>query len=218
MVRPNFDFEKRKWKQGYRIVAGIDEVGRGSFAGPVVAGCVIFREDIIIPEGIEINDSKKLRHRKRIKASIWIKESALSWGIGICSVAVINRFGIGKATKTAFRRAIGEARKRLGNTIDYVLSDAFYIPYVRGLRRKNQQPIIKGDTKSYSIAAASIIAKVHRDKIMVQLGKEHKFRHYRWAKNKGYGTKEHQEAIKNFGTTRYHRKAFVKNCVFSLAQ
>jgi ribonuclease HII len=210
MTLPNFDFEKSKWLKGLKHVAGLDEVGRGSFAGPVVAGCVIFREDLTIPEGIEINDSKKLRHRKRIKASLWIKENALSWGIGICSVSAINRYGIGKATKTAFRRATSEARKRLGSTIDYLLIDAFYIPYVRGLRKENQQPIIKGDTKSFSIAAASIIAKVQRDGLMTKLGKISKYKPYRWAKNKGYGTKEHREALIKYGPTRLHRKLFVQ--------
>jgi len=111
----------------------------------------------------------------------------------------------------AFRKSIAQAKKRLGKRIDYLLIDAFFIPFVRGNPRDRQMAIIDGDEKSLSIAAASIIAKVYRDKIMLRLGKRPKFKKYGWGRNKGYGTKAHQSAIRKYGITRYHRKAFVKN-------
>ncbi len=218
MKTSNFSFENKLWKLGYKVVAGVDEVGRGCFAGPVVAGCVVFPKILNtryhIP--VRIDDSKKLSPRQREKAAEWIKRNALSWGIGESSTALINRIGMGKATKAAFRKAIAAANKEVGkwkkSHIDFLLIDAFYIPYVKGLRRKNQKAIINGDEKSISIAAASIIAKVYRDNLMrkLQNSKNPKFKVYGWGRNKGYGTREHQNAIKKYGITRYHRKQFVE--------
>ncbi|MBI4153438.1 ribonuclease HII [Candidatus Woesebacteria bacterium] len=207
---PNFSFERKLWKR-LSYVAGVDEVGRGSFAGAVVAGCVIFEKGLQIPENIKINDSKKLTSRQRERTNDWIKENALSWGIGEVQASVINRLGMAKATKMAFRKAISEARKRPRISIDFLLVDAFFIPYVRQLPKGRQMAIIDGDEKSISIGAASIIAKVYRDKMMLRLGKRPKFKKYGWGRNKGYGTRKHQLAIKKYGITRYHRKAFVKN-------
>ncbi len=210
MKLPNFNYEAKLWKKGYGFIAGCDEVGRGCFAGPVVAGVVVFPKNLEIDKEIVINDSKQVKPRNREKASSWIKKNALTWGIGEIPVSIINRLGMGKATQMAFRQAIHEANNRLnGSKIDYLLIDAFYIPFTKGLRRKNQKPIIKGDTKSLSIAAASIIAKVYRDKLMLKLSKKPKFRKYGWGRNKGYGTRQHQNAIKKHGISRYHRKSFV---------
>lgn len=206
---PNFSFEKKQWKQGCKLVAGVDEVGRGSFSGSVVAGCVVFKQGIKIPEGIYINDSKKLKSLKRRRVAEWIKENALTWGIGEVPVASINRLGMAKATRMAFRRAINDANKRLKSRVDFLLIDAFFVPYVRGLRRKRQLAIVHGDEKSISIAAASIIAKVMRDRAMLRLSR--KYPKYGWGRNKGYGTREHQEAIKKYGITRHHRKTFVRS-------
>lgn len=203
MILPNFSFEKPVWKKGFKAIAGVDEVGRGSFAGPVVAGCVVFSPEVKIPKEIVINDSKLVSPKRRLIASDWIKGNAISWGIGEGSVAQINKFGIKKATEIAFRKAIKKVSP------DYLLIDAFYIPYVKGLRRKNQMAIVKGDTKSLSIAAASIIAKVYRDKLMTALSKKPKYKKYKWGKNKGYGTRLHRNAIKKYGITKYHRKDFV---------
>ena len=208
--RPNFRVEKKLWKR-FTYVAGVDEVGRGCFAGPVVAGCVVFAQHSQIPRSVRIDDSKKITPRQREKGAKWIKENATSWGVGEVSTSVINRLGMAKATKTAFRKSVSEARKRLGKSIDYLLIDAFFIPYVRGNPKGRQMAIVAGDEKSLSIAAASMIAKVYRDRIMLKLGKKPKFKKYGWGRNKGYGTKAHQLAIKKYGITRYHRKAFVKN-------
>ena len=205
---PNFHFENRLQKLGYKFIAGVDEVGRGCFAGPVIAGCVVFPPDskFEIPDSVLINDSKKLTAKRRGVADEWIGKNAFAFGVGLASVAQINRLGIKKASEIAFRKAI----KNCGIEINYLLIDAFYIPYVKGLRRKNQKPIVKGDTKSISIAAASIVAKVYRDKLMRSLGKNSKYRKYKWGKNKGYGTLEHRIAIKKYGSTRQHRRQFVE--------
>ncbi len=220
---PDFSFERKVAKKGFKLIAGMDEVGRGSFAGPVVAGCIAFDEnticsiqDTVLQHSREviINDSKRLTQKQREIADIWIRENAKVYGIGQASVAQINKFGIKKATEIAFRKAIVNC----GIKIDYLLMDAFYVPYLKGLRRKNQMPIIKGDTKSISIAAASIVAKVYRDKLMVSLSKKSKYKKYNWHKNKGYGTKDHRDAIQKYGVTSKHRKQFVKNCVSSQVQ
>ena len=227
MTLPDFSFEKRLHKQGYKLIAGVDEVGRGCFAGPVVAGAVIFGKRVrplgspkaLPPTNklgapslgppasrhpfVVINDSKKLSQKQREVADKWIRKNALAYGIASASVAQINKLGIKKATEIAFRKAISQARP------DYLLIDAFYIPYVKGLRRRNQKAIVKGDSLSFSIAAASIIAKVYRDKLMSGLAKKSEFKNYNWAKNKGYGTKEHQKMILKYGTTKLHRIQFV---------
>jgi ribonuclease HII len=233
---PNFSFEKKLWRRGFKFVAGVDEVGRGCFAGPVVTGCVLFSNNLIMEqlsnELVEINDSKKLTPRERELANTWIKKNALAWGIGVGSVCEINNKGIVKATYSGFRRAITSATKKSKYRVDYLLIDAFYIPYVRNLRiplkkdRKNrrldfagksrQLAIVHGDCKSMSIAAASIIAKVYRDKLMSSLGKQSKYRKYGWKKNKGYGTKDHQKAILKSGITRHHRRKFVETFLSKL--
>ena len=207
MNLPDFSFEKTVSKKGYRIIAGMDEVGRGCFAGPVVAGAVVFGLNDKWENPPKINDSKKLTPRQREIADKWIRKNALVFGIGKSSVAQINKFGIKKASEIAFRKAI----KNCGIEINYILIDAFYVSYVRGLRRKNQKPIIKGDTKSISIAAASIIAKVYRDKLMAKLSNNRKYKKYGWDKNKGYGTLIHRNVIQKYGLTRLHRKKFVES-------
>lgn len=191
MTLPNLSFERKDYKLGYATVAGADEVGRGSFAGPVVAGCVVLGKRIcsqVIP--VKIDDSKKLTSGQREIADVWIRKNALRFGIGVGSVSQINRLGIKKATEIAFRKAIKDC-----GGVDFLLVDAFNIPFVKGLRRKNQEAIVHGDTKSVSIAAASIIAKVYRDKLMIKLSEDKRFKKYLWQKNKGYGTKQHGEAI-----------------------
>lgn len=223
---PDFKYEKKLYKKGYKFVAGVDEVGRGCFAGPLVTGCVIFDSVGVLPVasptalGIIINDSKQMRPKQREKSDKWIRENCLALGIGEVSAQKINRVGMAKAAKIAFRQAISRARKRLGKPIDFLLADAFFISYVPGLpakRRRRQQAIIDGDQKSVSIAAASIIAKVYRDRLMQKLARRPKYRKYGWGRNKGYGTREHQNAIKKYGITRQHRKQFV-NTWLSKAQ
>lgn len=220
MTLPDFASEKLLWKKGFKFVCGIDEVGRGCFAGPIYAGAVVFEESktrIMNHElrikRIKIHDSKRLRAKKRETTAKWIKENALAWGVGVGSVAEINKLGIVRASQIAFRKAIAKANLKLKTKnlkIEYLLIDAFYIPYVKGLKRKNQKAIVKGDTQSISIAAASILAKVERDAYMDKISDSKEFIAYKWNINKGYGTKAHREAIKKLGTTKHHRKLFVE--------
>lgn len=208
MLQPNFSYEKRLWRKRYRLIAGVDEVGRGAFAGPIVVGAVIFPKQIIEINGL--NDSKLLKPRFREQLDREIKEKALAWDVTEVGVGVINRIGIGKATLKAMRKTIKDLERK-GFLPDYVLVDYFYIPYLRGVGKKRQLGIKKGDQKSFSIAAASVIAKVHRDKIMRSLARKPRYKKYLWGKNKGYGTKVHRKAILRYGLSRYHRKKFVEN-------
>ncbi len=192
------EFEKELWNNGFKHLAGIDEAGRGPLAGPVVAAAVVF------PVGYnnyEINDSKKLSAKKREKLFDIIIHDALSVGVGSIDNEIIDKINILKATFLAMKMAIEE----LAFKPDYLLIDGnkfceYKIPY---------KLIVKGDSKSVSIAAASIIAKVTRDRIMVNLTKD--YPEYNLSKHKGYGTKEHIEMIKKYGRSPIHRKSFLLN-------
>ena len=197
MIFPTLDIEQSLWKQGYSTVCGLDEVGRGSFAGPVVVGAVIFSKNCQPLDGIA--DSKLLKPRQRQKLAEEIKKYALSWSVAEVGVPAINKVGIGKATQMAFRKAL----RSLSVPADFVLIDAFYIKH---LNRKRQRPVKDGDKICASISAASIIAKVHRDRLMKKLHR--KYPKYGFGRNKGYGTRFHQQAIREYGLTRIHRKSF----------
>lgn len=197
MILPTLNIEQQLWNSGYKFVVGLDEVGRGCFAGPVVVGAVIFPKDVELPEGIV--DSKLLTPRKRKSLESRVKGLALAWAIAEVSVGHINKVGIGKATQMAFRKAL----KLLEKSPDFVLIDAFYIKH---FNRKRQKPIKGGDKICASISAASIIAKVYRDELMERL--HIKYPQYNLKKHKGYGTLEHREAIKKHGLCRIHRKSF----------
>lgn len=197
MITPTIDIEKKLWKSGYHYIAGLDEVGRGSFAGSVVVGAVVFPKDVTLPAGLA--DSKLLKPRQRELLAVRIKNQAICWSIAEVSVTVINKVGIGKATQIAFRKSI----KLLSKPPDFILIDAFYVKH---LNRKRQRAVKDGDKICASISAASIVAKVHRDKLMKKL--HNKYPQYGFSKNKGYGTKKHQEAINKYGLTRIHRKSF----------
>ncbi|MBQ3513693.1 MAG: ribonuclease HII [Lachnospiraceae bacterium] len=189
-------FEKQYANLSY--ICGIDEVGRGPLAGPVVAAAVILPKDCDI---LYLNDSKQLSAKKREELYKEIMEKAISVGIGVQDETVIDSVNILNANYIAMREAIS----KLTVKPEVLLNDAVTIPEVDIL----QVPIIKGDTKSISIAAASIIAKVTRDKMMVEYDEVYK--EYGFAKNKGYGSKEHIEAIKQFGPCPIHRRTFIKN-------
>lgn len=189
-------YEKQYEKTGY--VCGVDEVGRGPLAGPVVAGAVILPKDCRI---LYINDSKRLSGKKREELYEVIMEQALAVGIGMVSPARIDEINILQATYEAMRQAI----QNLSLTPDILLNDAVTIPQVS----IPQVPIIKGDAKSISIGAASIIAKVTRDRLMVEYDKI--MPEYGFARNKGYGSGEHIQAIQTFGPSPIHRQTFIKN-------
>lgn len=212
MKKPNLQEEKKLWGKNY-IVIGLDEVGRGAFAGPVVVGAVCFAFDAASLR--DIDDSKRLSPQKRKVLAKEIKKHALSWAISEIGVPTINKIGVGKATEKAMRLAIKSVLSDLPNesnlTNPFLLIDAFHVKYVRGVGLKNQKGVIKGDQKSVSIAAASIIAKVHRDNLMQKLSR--KYRNYGWGKNKGYGTREHRAAIKKHGATKLHRTKFIRKVI-----
>lgn len=196
MIWASTDFETPLWNSGKLLVCGVDEVGRGCFAGPVVAGAVILHNQKI-PAGIA--DSKLLKPKDREHLAKIIKDWALDWSIGLVEVELINHLGIGKATQLAFVRAI----QGLKTPPQHILIDAFYIS---GLDKSFQQPVKGGDKLSVSIAAASIVAKVYRDELMQRLDKQ--FPGYGFAVHKGYGTKFHQAAIKEHGLCPLHRTSF----------
>ncbi len=189
-------YEKKYEDSG--LICGIDEAGRGPLAGPVVAGAVILPKDCEI---LYLNDSKKLSPAKREALYDEIMEKALAVGVGMASPARIDQINILQATYEAMRTAVA----KLGVTPDILLNDAVTIPGI-GIR---QVPIIKGDAKSVSIAAASIIAKVTRDRLMAEYDRI--LPGYGFARHKGYGSKEHIEAIQTLGPTPIHRKSFIKN-------
>lgn len=186
--------------QSYGILCGIDEVGRGPLAGPVVASAVILSEDTEI---LYLNDSKKLTQRRRELLYDEIMEKALAVGVGVISHQRIDEINILQATYEAMREAV----KKLDPCPDVLLNDAVTIPGIL----KMQVPIIKGDAKSVSIAAASIVAKVTRDRMMAEMDK--KYPGYSFASNKGYGSAAHIAALKKLGPCEIHRRTFIKNFV-----
>jgi ribonuclease HII len=188
------EYERLYKSQGFTFIAGIDEVGRGPLAGPVVAGAVILPDDFQI---LGIDDSKKLTETKREELYELIRKAAVSIGIGIIEANEIDKINIYEATKKAMYAAINE----LHISPDFLLVDAMKLT-----TPIPSEAIIKGDSKSISIAAASIIAKVTRDRMMKELAKS--FPEYGFEKNMGYGTKEHIEALQLYGATPHHRRSF----------
>lgn len=192
--------------KGYSLIAGVDEVGRGPLAGPVVAAACIFDRDVDI---VGIDDSKKISEKKREQFFDEIKDKALAYGIGEALCEVIDEINILEATKLAMKRAIDEADKMLESKgrdrIQIVIFDAVKINDLK----KEQMSVIKGDQTYFSVAAASILAKVTRDNLMKEYDKV--YPEYGFASNKGYGTKAHYEGIKKAGITEIHRKSFLKN-------
>ena len=197
--KDNHRYEKIYYKKGYNLIAGVDEVGRGPLVGPVVAACVILPKDYTL-EGL--TDSKKLSEKKREYFFDIIKKDAIAVGIGIVDNNIIDEINIYEATKKAMTEAINNLSKKP----DIVLTDAMKlnidVPIV---------PIIKGDLKSITISAASVIAKVTRDRMMENLDKEYPF--YNFKNNKGYPTKDHINAIEKYGILKEHRKTYapIKN-------
>ena len=186
----------------YEYIAGIDEAGRGPLAGPVVAASVILPKDCEI---LYLNDSKQLSAKRRDELFDEIKQKAIAYGIGIVSQGRIDDINILQATYEAMREAIGRMSEK--QNPDLLLVDAVHIPDVD----IKQVGIVKGDAKSVSIAAASILAKVTRDRFMVEMDKL--YPEYGFASHKGYGSKSHIEAIKKYGASPIHRQTFIKNFV-----
>lgn len=191
------EFEKEALAKGYKSVCGVDEAGRGPLAGPVCAAAVILPEGVII-DGV--NDSKKLSEKKRESLFDVIREQALSYSIAYATVDEIEEINILNATMLAMRRAIDGLEIKA----DYAMIDGNKIPPIN----IDAECIVKGDAKSMSIACASILAKVSRDRLLYKYAEEYPM--YGFDKHKGYGTKVHREAILKYGQCPYHRKSFLK--------
>lgn len=195
---PDYSFEEKAQKEGYTLVCGIDEAGRGPLAGPVCAAAVI------LPDGLEIeglNDSKKISEKKRDLLFEIIKEKAIAFSIAFSDEKEIDNINILNATYRAMERAA----ESLQVPADFALIDGNRVP---SMLKIPCESIIKGDSKSMSIAAASILAKVSRDRIMIELHKQ--YPNYNFLKHKGYGTKEHTENILKYGPCQIHRRSFLK--------
>ncbi|WP_200760820.1 ribonuclease HII [Effusibacillus dendaii] len=190
-----WDYERSLAAKGFRLIAGIDEAGRGPLAGPVVAAACILPIGIVIPK---LNDSKQISPQQREELFHQIREQAVAYGIGMADVDYIDTYNILQATYAAMRRAI----RAIGTEPDHLLTDAVTIPDVA----VPQQAVIKGDAKSHSIAAASILAKVTRDQMMIEYGRM--YPEYGFEQHMGYGTPEHIAALQKYGVCPIHRKSF----------
>lgn len=199
-VPATFDFEKSLWKQNLSCVVGLDEVGRGAWAGPLVAAAVVFPQNT--EPKFQLFDSKMLSPKNREELSEKIINSVFGYGIGQVEVHEIEKMGLAKANQIVFYRAL----EKLKQKPDHYLIDAFYLKFLSKIK---QTPIVHGDQISASIAAASIVAKNYRDKLMIELAK--KYPSYSFAAHKGYGTKLHQESISKYGLSDIHRKNYHLN-------
>lgn len=188
--------EKQLWNKGINFIAGIDEVGRGPLAGPVFACAVIFERNFFLKE---VRDSKKTSSQQREFLAPLLQKVALSWAIGTASVQEIDQINIRQATFLAMRRAV----ETLKIKPDYLLVDGEDLPHPP----YNSMGVIHGDQISFTIGAASIIAKVERDKFMMKL--DDSYPNYKFAKNKGYGTAEHIRVLKQIGPSPHHRNSFL---------
>ena len=196
---PDYEFEKAAVNSGFSCICGVDEAGRGPLAGPVCAAAVILPEGAVI-EGLD--DSKKLTEKKREKLYDIIKETAVAYSVAYGTLEEIETVNILEATYLAMNRAI----EGLNVKPDFALIDGNRVP--RGIKIPCET-VVKGDSKSMSVAAASVLAKVTRDRLMLEYDK--KYPEYNFKKHKGYGTKEHTELIKQYGPCEIHRLSFLKN-------
>lgn len=209
---PTLEYERAFWQQGYRYVAGCDEVGRGCWAGPVVAGAVILPAweaplcGVLRAAGLR--DSKQLTPQKREGLVPLICEVAVAWAVGEASPEEIDRLGIVPATRLAMRRAL----EQLAVSPQALLLDALALPEVA----LPQQAIVDGDDRSLTVAAASVLAKVYRDNLMVEL--DARFPGYGFARHKGYGTPQHREALAALGPSPLHRRTWAPVRQFGSAE
>lgn len=200
MVYPDTKLEEKLWKK-YNYVVGIDEAGRGPLAGPVSAGAVcISRDSYIIPT---VRDSKKMTHKQREEAFDLIKQNCLGWGIGLVSAKEIDDIGITKAVLKAMTIALKQVEEMVGSKAGYLIVDGLNVELIE------EYPMMKikqGDLNHYSIACASVLAKVERDRLMVEYSKE--YPKYGFDSHVGYGTQNHMDAISKFGICDIHRRSF----------
>jgi ribonuclease HII len=196
MQKPTLNLEKKLWKAGFLKICGLDEVGRGPLAGPVVAGAVVIENENQFLDGVR--DSKIMTEKNRVFFCEKIKEISSGWGIGIVENFEIDELGLSKAIQKAMELAI----INLGFKADYLIADG----HIEKIANYPMKTIIDGDSLHYTISAASVIAKVTRDDIMKKYSE--KYPEYGFEKHVGYGTKVHMEALKKFGPCKIHRKCF----------
>lgn len=200
MKYPDAKLEEKLWQKGFRYVLGVDEAGRGPLAGPVVVGAVLIENTKQVVENVR--DSKKMTKKQREQAFVEIQEKSTAFGIGIVDAKEIDRVGIKEAVKEAMILAVSEVEKKIKKKVDYIISDgAVYL-----LDDHKMMSISRGDLNHYSIAAASVLAKVTRDMIMEEYSK--KYPNYGFEKHMGYGTKMHLDAISKHGICDIHRKSY----------
>lgn len=192
----NYEYEKKYWNMGFNNIAGVDEVGRGPLIGPVVTACVVLPHNFKLED---LTDSKKLSEKKRNEFCEYIKQNALAYSIGVVGPEEIDEINIYQASKKAMLLAIEDIRKKIN--VDYILTDA--MPLELDIPSLS---IVKGDLKSITISAASVIAKVTRDNMMYELDK--KYPQYKFGSHKGYPTKKHIEAINKYGLIEGYRKTY----------
>ncbi len=198
-LAPDLSFEHALWKEGLFYIAGIDEAGRGCLAGPVTASAVILPQmEEVMGDFSAVRDSKQISRKVREREQKVIEENSLDWGVGYASNLEIDRYGIVPAT----RLAVGRALEELNHQPQHLLVDYIVLPN----NNLPQTRLVKGDARSLSIAAASILAKTHRDDLMNTLSKKYPI--YDLATNKGYGTAAHREALSKFGPSPLHRLSF----------
>jgi ribonuclease HII len=208
MIYPDTKLEQKLWGEGYHIVVGIDEVGRGPLAGPVAAGAIVIRPDTEILE--LVRDSKTLSEKQRNEVYGEIKEKVWGYGVGMVSEREIDEIGIQSAVQKAMVLALEQVEKMIERKAEYLLIDGTNVEL---LGEYPTMKISKGDLHHYSISAASILAKVDRDNLMIKYAKQ--FPNYGFERNMGYGTKEHMDALKKFGPCKIHRRSYrpVNECM-----
>ncbi|MFA7654617.1 MAG: ribonuclease HII [Candidatus Dojkabacteria bacterium] len=201
MIFPDTKIEQKLWKEGYKVVVGLDEAGRGPLAGPVVASAVVISNlNQVVPT---VRDSKKMTEKQRNQAYEKIKEISHSYGVGIVGSREIDAIGIQKAVQKAMKIAVEVVEAKLNTKADYIIADGLNILKIPNYKMKKFK---QGDLYHYSISAASVLAKVTRDSIMKKYHK--KYTVYGFDKHMGYGTKMHMDAIKKYGICDIHRRSF----------
>jgi len=205
-AKPTFLEERKLWNSNIEFVIGMDEVGRGAFAGPIVTAGVVFRPNFKHPFLRDVNDSKLLNSKQREELSKKIISNAKYFAIESIDTNFINKNGIGKANIAVFRKVLNKVISNIIDSDFFVLIDGFHGKYLPGGIKK-QKAIIKGDRKSLSIASASIIAKVYRDNLMKNASNT--YPNYNFEQNKGYGTQFHRNALKIHGVSKFHRVSFL---------
>lgn len=201
MIYSHWELEKKLWDTGYEFIAGIDEAGRGPWAGPVVSGVACFRKGYDID--LKLRDSKKISENTREDLYSEIIEKCLTWGVGIVEASDIDSLGIAEAVRTSMSLALIDAEKKIDKKFDLLIIDGSNVKDIAGYKAMK---INKADSLHCSVSAAAILAKVTRDKMMRTYSNE--FPEYGFERNKAYGTKEHKEALLKYGPTSIHRYSY----------